>query len=167
MPGETVINYGDIVRAVSGEDPDTERKVWHAWREGTRKWLLRGEQIPLDQFLPGVAGMDRQRFKIAERNMWLCRAHALCAGPTTWARSVALAKEVGDFDLRLWPAWRLLEEPPSMASELRRALFQAFKIASRLDRPRGNNVPNTAEALHGIVKSQLRAISLSEAQDSP
>jgi hypothetical protein len=157
------LDYQMIVRAVAG-DKDAERVAAAAALEALRKWFLAGETRPFADYLPGVAGHDRRHQKLARRDYWLIRAHGLCDGGTPWLKSVALEREIGRFERCIWPSWCELEAPPGGASELRIALFNAFKVACRMNRVRGNGIPATARRIDQILKSAVSAVS-QEARD--
>lgn len=159
------VDYGLIVRAVAG-DAAAERAVAVAMLAGLRKWFLAGEQRPIGEYLPGIAGNDRRAQKLAQRDYWLIRAHQQCIGATPWLKSVTLEREITRFEGTIWPAWSLLQSPPEGASELRAALFNAFNIARRIGRANGNGIPTTARRIDQIVKSSVGAISQDARDDA-
>lgn len=139
-----------IGRFVAGDEAaivaarDLFRRAWLTW--------LRAEgDLPLER----VLGIDRRSLNQLQRNLrdfWLGQAHALCAGSTRWKRSVSLADEVRFFQASIWPAWRDLAGPPDGASELRSALFEAFRAADKIhaEKP-GLKMPATPRGFHSIV----------------
>lgn len=143
--------YSLIVRAAAG-DPEAERVVTVQFLRALRKWIKAGEHRPLTDYMPGIAGHDRRQQKLDLRNFWLICAHRLCDGETDWLKAVDLAGQIQRFHSAIWPAWRNLEAPPLGASELRIALFNAFKLAGEREAG-GCAIPETPRRLYDIVKS--------------
>jgi len=90
-------------------------------------------------------------YRLRQRNRHLRSASVCCPGRSKWSRSVELARRVSRFDSIEWPRLQRLEHPPENASDLRLALFAAFKCAC-LDDIGQPVVPKTARALHDILK---------------
>jgi hypothetical protein len=59
-------------------------------------------------------------------------------------RCEQLAKDVKDFEARIWPLWRDLEAPPARCSELRRFLFLAAKT--------GEPLPTNWRTVYRVIK---------------
>jgi hypothetical protein len=114
-----------------------------AWlSKGFSAFLGAGGSLSLERCL-GLPRND-SALRRACRDYWLRRAwKALRDERSPWRRSEKLAVAVKDFQSRRWPRWRVLSEPPANASELERALFEAFRFAER--------VPRTAMQLHNIA----------------
>lgn len=157
-------SYALIVRAAAGDEV-AEAKVSATFLAGLRKWFKAGEQRPLTDYLPGIAGHDRRMQKRAMRDYWLIRAHRLCSGETDWLKTVDLSRQVQRFRSAIWPSWRDLESPPSGSSELRSALFNAFRLAGVRDSG-GCAIPETPRRLYDLVKSSPNAISEKQAEDA-
>lgn len=71
------------------------------------------------------------------RNRHICRAGEIAlpdAGPS--ARAERLAREIRDFQSRLWPRWRGNPNPPQGASALRSELFVARTYHALPESPR-------------------------------
>jgi hypothetical protein len=83
------------------------------------------------------------RLRRQQRDEFLRLAGELISAGSTWARSVALAREVGTFESILWPRWRDLPSPPGTCSELRRHLFEAHKLGE---------LPESERQLYAILK---------------
>ena len=71
---------------------------------------------------------QRARQRRERRDFWLCLAAAALPGDfSPWGRAVALLGKIAKFEFRKWPTWVQLSEPPANASEIERALFEAFR----------------------------------------
>jgi hypothetical protein len=114
-----------------------------AWlSKGFSAFLGAGGSLSLERCL-GLPRND-SALRRACRDYWLRRAwEALRDETSPWRRSEKLAVAVKDFQSRRWPRWRVLSGPPASASELERALLEAFRSAER--------VPRTAMQLHNIA----------------
>jgi hypothetical protein len=121
----------------SGEPLPPEARRWLI--DGLGGWLA---GVPLEEALE-LNRLERNTRLKADRNRHLRQAWRLLEdmGGTPWARSVRLKAEIERFESVLWPGWRDLPALPAGASELRTALFHAFKAR----RP-----PRTEVALHKI-----------------
>lgn len=100
-------------------------------RDGIAAWVRAGGTVELEQCL-GLASTPR-RFRLAQRNYWLCRAAQALeeSGEWSgaWSGAVLLAAKLDDFIARgPWRAWREAGAPPAEASELREALFHAARL---------------------------------------
>jgi len=127
--------------------------------------LARWFSLGIDAFMNGRGGLEdglaltsagNERrpltdYRLRQRNRHLRAAWACCPGKSPWARSCELARRIRRFDNLEWPRLRRLEQPPENASELRRALFAAFKCAV-LDATGQPVMPKTARSLSDIVK---------------
>jgi hypothetical protein len=110
--------------------------------KGFAAFLANGGALPLERCLrlPWKDGELRR----ACRDYWLRRAWMLLdGGLSPWRRSEMLATTVRAFASRQWARWRGLQAPPSEATEIEIALFQAFRASDR--------VPATGMQIHNIA----------------
>lgn len=114
-----------------------------AWlKKGFSAFLAAGGALPLERCL----GLPRNDCALRRtcRDYWLRRAwNALSEELSPWRRSERLAMLIRNFRTRYWGRWRLLDEPPKIASDVERSLFHAFRSSER--------VPQTAMQLHNIA----------------
>ena len=113
---------------------------------GVAAWLA-GSPLEIALGLAGGQGKRSARFLYLQylRDDALRHAHALMAGSSPWAKTLELAHEVEQFRGRIWPRWRNLAAPPEGASELRAALWRAF---------RAGPTPSSASRLHEICSCE-------------
>jgi hypothetical protein len=129
-----------VARAAAG---DFEGPVKGYLQGGFRRFLEAGGALPLERCLR--LPTTPKRLQKARRDYWLRIAWDGIEASTDWARSVELARRVQEFrTLGIWQRWREHSEPPGGASELRAALFYAFKA--------GAKVPETAQGLDSILR---------------
>lgn len=131
-----------VAAAEAGRPLPPDAAVWLA--RGIGHHLEGGEPLERALSLDGAGGRRRARtlWRLQRRDAALRRAHALVAGASPWARSLALEAEVRRFAAIHWPRWRGLMAPPPGCSDLRAALWDAFAA--------GPPVPETARRLHTL-----------------
>lgn len=112
-----------------------------AWlKAGIAGWLSAGGAVPLETclHLPRTASaMDR-----AARNMHLRAAWLMTKPSEPWLKSVALERELKEFEARVWPRWKSDDSLMVGGSEMRLALYAAKKT--------GAHIPTTARHLHRL-----------------
>lgn len=132
---------------VKGTFEEAER----GWvQEAFSAWDRDGRKMPLERYLFRMTPAAHYR---RSRNEALRRAHDLCPGATSWPKSVALAKEISCFENRIWRQWQNRADAPFGTSQLRVALFEAFRAAAKMDPDTSTPaIPRTANGLDFIVK---------------
>ncbi len=124
--------------------PDGPTRSWFS--AGVAAWLA-GSPLEIALGLAGGQGRRSARFLYLQhsRDSALRTAHALMAGSSPWSKTLELAHEVEQFRGRIWPRWRNLPALPEGASELRAALWTAF---------RAGTVPASPSRLHDICSCE-------------
>lgn len=114
-----------LIEALASDTPTeaTMRALWAA----ARAWLATGGVMPLERYaqLPTTPGALRN----AARNLWIRRAADLAApGEAPFTQAQHLSDALGSFiACGAWDEWRASPTPPTVASELRKALFYVAK----------------------------------------
>lgn len=155
----------ELLSRFAAGDADAEREALLLFRQALKTWIRQDYGISLERCLK-VDAVGRRQQAIAKRNYWLTVAHGLCEGPTPWAKSCQLKAELARFETAIWPAWRADDKPPEGASQLREALFSAYRSAAKTANARGMvPMPETNRMLHAIVKSKPDEISQRDMHD--
>lgn len=105
---------------------DTSSEVLQHMQGGFSAWVRAGATVPLERCLklPNTP----KRARLLQRDHWLCEVVRLLDEGSTWAASVAVARELDVFLTRgPWRVWQDLSAPPDEASSLRAALFYLAK----------------------------------------
>jgi hypothetical protein len=136
----------ELVRAQRVANDSIERADLDWLCRGFSAFLASGGKLPLERCLR--LPTNERALRRARRDHWLRTAWQQIDGSvSSWRRSELLAVEVHRFQIGKWLRWSNLEQPPSGASALDGALFEAFRSHER--------VPSTAMQLHNIA-GQLR-----------
>jgi hypothetical protein len=114
---------------------DQETADW--FKNGVERYLVNRKRPSLEKSLdlasPGPGKPEpRRRFTKAERNRLIKEAFDLLdpkQSPTT--RCDYMAKEIRDFQARIWPQWMANDTPPANSSEFRQLLFMAMKTGKK------------------------------------
>ncbi len=132
----------ELLRAhrVANDSVEQEDLAWLC--RGFSAFLASGGKVPLERCLR--LPTNERALRRARRDHWLrCAWLKLEGASSAWRRSEMLSAEVRRFQGVKWPRWSSLNEPPSEATPLERALFEAFRSHER--------VPGTAMQLHNIA----------------
>lgn len=141
----------DILSKAAAGDKLAEQMAIGILLNANRAFFCNGFELSMERF----CGIPQAKGKLLnqKRNFWLRRAHSYCQGATCWEKSKALSKEIETFKSVLWPKWKNLGDVPAGASELRKSLFEAMKIAMTIKSDKVDlKIPNTARMIHNIVK---------------
>ncbi len=103
--------------------------------QAVRDWLSAGFRAAIDA--EGAVPFDRclrlprstKKFQKMQRNRWLVDLARATEAPCSWARAVAVSKQLDTFLSRGdWRAWRHLKDPPPGTSNLQTALFYVARF---------------------------------------
>lgn len=111
------------LRIAAGQFNET---VHDTLRRGFAAFIDAGGAVPLERCLR--LPVSTAAFRLTQRDRWLAEVAQSTEGATSWAKSVAISKELQAFLTRgPWLSWLDLQDPPAGTSSLRVALFYTAK----------------------------------------
>jgi hypothetical protein len=142
-------NVEGHIKALTSRDEDELSASTLLWVRASFREYVRGSRR-LDEVM-GLAPSASQRDwrtidRLGARNAWLVRAYELIDGPSPYNRCIQLSEHIYKFQEAFWPKRENCPLPEPDATELRQALFFAFKFGD-------GEVPHSWKTLMGIVQN--------------